>query len=110
MYVCVFVSVCVEYELIVQGPFVFLQICIHHLLHREVWDQLVLRQFHARHRIKVADALQMLLDVLALVRDARRRDHRLTEDLETDLAAQIVGHVAFLPYAKIGSDETTCLH
>ena len=39
---------------------------------------------------------EVLLDVLPVVGDAGRRDDRVPQDLEADLAAQVVGHVPLL--------------
>lgn len=83
-------------RLVLQRPLVFRHERVHDLLHRKVRNQLVHGQFDARHRVKVADALQVLLNVLALVRDARGRYHRVLQDLETDFAAQVVRNFAFL--------------
>jgi hypothetical protein len=39
----------------------------------------------------------MFLNILLLVCDAAGRDDRFVQDLEADLAAQVVWHVSLLP-------------
>lgn len=83
-------------HLVFQCPFVFGDKSVDHLFHGKVRDQLVLGELDPSDRIKMADTLQMLFDVFALVRDAGRRDDRLAEDLEADFTAKEVGNLTFL--------------
>lgn len=74
-------------SLILERPLVFGDKGVDHLFHGEIRNQLILCEFDTRHRIEVADALQMLLDVFALIRDARWSNYRFAEDIKADLAA-----------------------
>lgn len=81
---------------VMQGPFILLQKSVDYFFHRQVRDQLILRQTHARDWIEVTDPLKMFLDILSLVCDSAGCNHRFLQDLKTDLAAQIVGYLSFL--------------
>ena len=63
-----------------------------HFLHGQVGYELINAQVLSGDGIESADAMQMLLDVAAIVGDAAGRDHRVVHDLEADFAAQIVGY------------------
>jgi hypothetical protein len=43
--------------LVVQSPLIFLEKIVHHFLHGEVGDKLVLRQLHSGDWVKMADPL-----------------------------------------------------
>ena len=82
---------------ILVGPLVVREKRVDDLLHGVVVDQLVLGQLGPGDGVKVSDPVEVLLDVLAVVGDAGGRDDGVLEDLEADLAAEEVRHVALLP-------------
>jgi len=79
-----------------QGPFIILQEGVDYFFHCQVRNQLILRQTHSCDRIKMANPLEMLFDILPLVSDSTGRNHWLLQDLEANLAAQVVGYFSFL--------------
>lgn len=81
---------------VMQGPFILLQESVDYFFHRQVRDQLILRQTHARDWVKVTDPLEMFLDVFSFVCNPTGRDHWLLQDLEANLATQIIGYLSFL--------------
>jgi len=79
-----------------QGPFIILQEGVDYFFHCQVRNQLILRQTHSCDWIKMANPLEMLFDILPLIRDSTGRNHRLLQDLEANLATQVVGYFSFL--------------
>lgn len=80
--------------LILQSPLVLLHERVDHFLHAEIRNELIRRKRCSGDRVEMTDALQMLLDVLALVCDARRGDDGILQNLEGNLAANEVGNFA----------------
>lgn len=82
-------------RLILQSPLVLGHESVNDLLHREIRDELLDRQWGSCDGVEVTDALQMLFDVFPLVSDAGWSDDGVLEDLEADFAADVVGDFAF---------------
>ena len=87
-------------------PFVFVHEILDDLLHGQIGNELIYGELLTRDRIEATDAIQVLLDVVAIVGDARGRNDGLLHQLEADLAAQVVGYFAFAATRVVLVEET----
>ena len=96
---------------VIVGPRVLRQVRVHDLLHGVVGDELIRRQLGPGDWVEVSDAVEVLLNVSAVVRDARRGDDGLAKDFKADAAAQDVGHVPLLtPLVHAGEQAGDLSH
>lgn len=90
-------------------PFILTNEILNDLFHGQIGNELIDGELLPRDRIEPTDALQMLLDVVAIVRDATGRDNRIGHELEANLAAQKVRYLAFLATLIVLAKQPTQL-
>ncbi len=78
----------------INRPLILSQEMIDGLFHGQIRDQLLDDQGRSRDGIEMPDSLQMFFDIATIVCDAGGRDHRIAQDLETDLPTEIVRDLA----------------
>ena len=83
---------------IVMSPLIFQNEGIDNLFHGIIGDKLILGQFSSSNGVKMSNPLQMLFNILSIIRNSWWGNDRLLENLKTDFDTEVIWDISFDAY------------